>query len=61
MIRLLASWAYGLWTARRCRACGCTPDAPCVVAISPDESGVCVPAGAYGMRVCSGCLLEEVS
>lgn len=42
--------------ARTCPRCGCDREHPCKIVLAAGKgSGVCCPAGAFGLRVCSAC------
>lgn len=45
--------------ARVCPLCGCDRERRCTIILDDDgvfvDAGVCVPAGVFGRRVCSGC------
>jgi hypothetical protein len=53
---LLRQWTWGPYVARECPSCHCTPDRPCTVTLADDcGEAACVPAGAYGLTLCSSC------
>jgi hypothetical protein len=55
-IELCEVWTWQGLEAKRCSRCGCTPDAPCTVALEEGcGEGACVPAGVYDATLCSRC------
>lgn len=57
-LALRNKWTWGPFIAAKCPRCGCTPERPCTIVLE-DGCGeaACAPAGAYGWKVCSRCLL----